>query len=79
MHLKGYKLKINHSGSLGIPGLNAECDKNKLLLVQMCETISLKVMGLASATVRNFEVFKTKKKLHKSTLGDEVISHRDVD
>lgn len=79
MHLKGYKLKINHSGSLGIPGLNAECDKNKLLLVQMCETISLKVMGLASATVRKFGVCKTKKKLYKSTLGDEVISHRDVD
>lgn len=78
MHLKGYKLKINHSGSLGIPGLKAECDKNKLL-VQMCETISLKVMGVASATVRNFGVCKRKKKLYKSTLGDEVISHRDVD
>ena len=45
----------------------------------MCETISLKVMGVASTTVRNFGVCKTKKKLHKSTLGDEVISHRDVD
>ena len=79
MHLRGYKLKINHSESLGIPGLNAECDKNKLLLVQMCETIPLKVMGVANTTVRNFAVWKTKKKLHKSTLGDEVISHRDVD